>query len=194
MFNVNRGNNQFLYASTVIGDDETLPQALISDPNFTHNPNIISTLSSNITSIPNYNYKGVPLPYSTITPGAYELTDIAELIKEETDCNVIKEHDKNTMKCLMEIEQGALSFDIENSIASLLGFRKIVYKKGKYKSQKIIDIMGFNNINIPCNIISGAEDNGKDTDILYTFNLTEPPGYLINIIPTNILYQNVTKD
>ena len=48
----------------------------------------------------------------------------------------------------MEIKRGALSFDIENSIASLLGFRKIVYKKGKYKSQKIIDIMGFNNINI----------------------------------------------
>ena len=69
--------------------------------------------------------------YSTITPGAYELTDIAELIKEETDGNVIIEPDKNTMKCLMEIKQGALSFDIENSLASLLGFRKIIYKKGR---------------------------------------------------------------
>ena len=29
----------------------------------------------------------------------------------------------------MEIKQGALSFDIENSLASLLGFRKIIYKK-----------------------------------------------------------------
>ena len=29
---------------------------------------------------------------------------------------------------------------------------------------------------------------------IYTFTLTEPPGYLINIIPTNILYQNVTED
>ena len=64
----------------------------------------------------------------------------------------------------------------------------ILYQK------KIIDIMGFNNINIHCNIISGAKDKGKDTDILFTFDLTEPPGYLINIIPTNILYQNVTRD
>ena len=32
------------------------------------------------------------------------------------------EYDKNTMKCIMEIKQGALSFDIENSIAPLLGF------------------------------------------------------------------------
>ena len=190
VFNVNRRKNQFLYASTVIQDDEVLPRALSSDPNF----NPISTSSPNITSIFGYNYKGIPLLYSTITPGAYELTDIAELIKKETDGNVIIEPDKNTMKCLMEIKHGALSFDIENSLASLLGFRKVIYKKERYKSQKIIDIMGFSTINIHCNVISGAKDNGKDTDILYTFNLTEPPGYLINIIPTNILYQNETKD
>ena len=98
------------------------------------------------------------------------------------------------MKCKMEIKQGVLSFDVENSIGSLLGFRKVLYRAGTYTSQKIVDIMGFNTINIHCNIISGAKDNGKDTDILYTFNLTEPTGYLINIIPTNILYQNVTKD
>ena len=36
--------------------------------------------------------------------------------------------------------------------------------------------------------------NSNDTDILYTFNLIEPPNYMINIIPNNILYQNVTKD
>ena len=189
-FNVNRRNNQFLYASTVIEDDEALPRALSSDPNL----NPISTSSTNFTSILDYNYKGIPLLYSTITPGAYELTDIAELIKGETDGNVILDPDKNTMKCLMEIKQGAISFDIENSLASLLGLRKIIYKKSRYKSQKNIDIMGFSNINIHCNVISGAKDNGKDTDILYTFNLTEPPGYLMNIIPTNILYQNVTKD
>ena len=92
------------------------------------------------------------------------------------------------------IKQGAINFDIENSIAPLLGFRKIVYEQGKFTSQKSIDTMDFSTINIHCNVISGAKDNAKDTDILYTFTLTEPPGYLINIIPTNILYQNVTKD
>ena len=33
VLNVNRKNNQFLYASTVIEDDEALPRALSSDPN-----------------------------------------------------------------------------------------------------------------------------------------------------------------
>ena len=48
----------------------------------------------------------------------------------------------------MGMKQGSRSFDVENSIASLLGFRKVVYKKGKYTSQKIIDMMGFSTINI----------------------------------------------
>ena len=99
------------------------------------------------------------------------------------------------MKCLMEIKQGAINLDVENSIASLLGFREKLDEQGKNASQKIIDIMGFSIIIIiHCNLISGVKDNGNNTDILYTFTLTEPPGYLINIIPTNILYQIVTKD
>ena len=127
-------------------------------------------------------------------PGAYELIEIEELIKEETDCHVIIEPDKNTMKCIMEIKQRLLNFGIENSIAPLVRFRRMVYKQGNYTSQNIIDIMGFSIINIHCNVISGVKDNGNNTDILYTFTLTEPPNYLINIIPTNILYQIVIKD
>ena len=54
--------------------------------------------------------------------------------------------------------------------------------------------MGFSTINIYCNVISSLKDDGNNTDILYTSTLTEQPGYLVNIIPTNILYQNVTKN
>ena len=70
-----------------------------------------------------------------LIPGAYELIEIAELIKEETNVNVIIELDKNTMKSLMESKQGEINFDTENSIAPVLGFRKNVYKKSKYTSQ-----------------------------------------------------------
>ena len=37
-----------------------------------------------------------------VLPGASELFEIAELIKEETNGNIIIESDKNTMKSLME--------------------------------------------------------------------------------------------
>ena len=88
-----------------------------------------------------------------VIAGAYGFIGIAQLIKEETNGNVIIQPDKNTMKSLMEIKNGAINFDIENSIAPLLGFRKIVYKKSKYASQKIVDIMGFSTFNIHCNVI-----------------------------------------
>ena len=63
-----------------------------------------------------------------VIPGAYELIEISELIKEETNGNVIREPDKNLMKCLMEIKQGANKFEIENSIDPLLGFKKFMNK------------------------------------------------------------------
>ena len=68
MFNVNRGNNQFLYSETWASP---------------HNGNIRETVS----------------PISAVTPGTYELTEIAQLTKEETNGNVLIEPDKNTMKC-----------------------------------------------------------------------------------------------
>ena len=51
MFNVNRRNNQFLYASTVMDGDGTLAEPLISNNN---NKN-----DSNITSVLNYKYKSL---------------------------------------------------------------------------------------------------------------------------------------
>ena len=123
MFSVNRNNNQFLYASTVIDGEKTSMEYLsynsYSISNSNSNTKSNSSKSSNVTSVLNYNYKRIPLLFSTNTPGAYELTEKAELIKGETDGNVIIEPDKNKMKCKMEIKQGALSFDVENSIASL---------------------------------------------------------------------------
>ena len=92
--NMNSRNSQFLYARTVIEGEAIRelaspirePASPIAEPLSSNNNN---NTYSNITSVLNYNYKGIPLLCSTITPGAYELTDIAELIKEETDGNVI---------------------------------------------------------------------------------------------------------
>ena len=60
VLNVNRRINQLLYASTLLEDDEDLPRTLSSD--------------SSITSVLNYNHKGMTLLYSSNTPGACEIT------------------------------------------------------------------------------------------------------------------------
>ena len=64
------------------------------------------------------------------------------------------------------MKQGVIDFDLEKSVESLLGFDRQLYSRGKYTTNKIIDIMDFKTINIHCKIISGAKDNGKDTEIL----------------------------
>ena len=87
-----------------------------------------------------------------------------------------------------------LFFDLENSAGSLLRFHEQIYSTGKNTANEMVDIMGFKTVIIRCNFKSGATDNGEDTDIFYTFNLTEPTGYMIIKIPTSILCQQVTKE
>ena len=58
-----------------------------------------------------------------IPSGAYQLTDIANLIREQTDVYVIIEADKNPMNCKMDV-CGSVNFDTNNSIASLLQIKK----------------------------------------------------------------------
>ena len=40
--------------------------------------------------------------------GSYELTDIADVIKQETNNNVLIHIDKNTMKCKLEVLHGVI--------------------------------------------------------------------------------------
>ena len=47
--------------------------------------------------------------------------------------------------------------------------------------------MSFNTINIYSNFTPGDKDNSKDFDTLFTFNLTETPGYMITLHEQNLL-------
>ena len=53
--------------------------------------------------------------------------------------------------------------------------------------------MVFNSINFPRNFIYGITDNGKYRFIFHTFIPTEPPGYMIGNISTNVLYKKLQK-
>ena len=48
------------------------------------------------------------------------------------------------MNCKIEIKQDSLSFDVEDAIAPLLGYRKILNKANIYTSQKFFVVGGFN--------------------------------------------------
>ena len=98
VFSVNRTNNQFLYASVVLNSSSSSSSSNTNTNTKTNNiSSSSSNTSSNITTVPNYNSNGTPILYSTIIPGAYDLFEIAENIKEI-------EPDKNSMKYRIEIK------------------------------------------------------------------------------------------
>ena len=71
----------------------------------------------------------------------------------------------------MEKVEGVIGFNIPNSIASLFGFIKPECTTSKNIASKNVDTMSFITINVNCNFIPDSNDNSKDFDILYTFNL-----------------------
>ena len=73
-------------------------------------------------------------------------------------------------------------------------FKHSVLNLLEYITDMIIDIVGFNTTKIHCDFMTSIKDNGKDSDIFHTFNLTEPPGHMIKNTPTNVLYHKVTKE
>ena len=42
------------------------------------------------------------------------------------------------MKSKMEVLQGIINFNVENSVASLLGFDKRIYSRGKHPTNKVL--------------------------------------------------------
>ena len=68
-------------------------------------------------------------------PGANGLSDIAVIIREETDGNVRLEVVENIMKCKINVGSSH-SLDFVNSIASILGFKQQNYSTGKHTAKK----------------------------------------------------------
>ena len=80
VFNVNRRNNLFLNASVVLVGEELVEGRSSNfncNTNTDFNTNTNNNPDSNITSTLNSIYKATSLLYSTIVPGAHELSEIS---------------------------------------------------------------------------------------------------------------------
>ena len=111
----------------------------------------------------------------TIPIGAHELesanTEIQNALLANGDEKAINfTFNKNTMLTTMTIKQGYdVSFDHPNSIGSLFGFTKKIYKEGTYISENIINILSVNAILVHLNIVDGSYVNGFREPVIYSF-------------------------
>ena len=87
-----------------------------------------------------------------------------------------------------------VSFDVQNSLASVLGFNKIIYGVGCHASEQLVNIMSINSILVHCNIIHSSYVRGVQAPVVYNFFPNAAPGQNILEAPSNLIYLPVTVD
>ena len=140
-----------------------------------------------------------PLKTINLGTGCYEVDEINNEITRQMgwgkNAPITFKPNNSTLKCIMNINKGyKVSFDVENSLASVLGFEKREYFTGRWESERPVDILKVNSILIYCDIITGSRVDGKEKPIIYHFSPNVAPGIKIVIEPQNPIYLPITVD
>ena len=151
-----------------------------------------------------------------LTPGVYELTEINNAIKEEikktftylpVDLETFKKHeladhqpylyigfniqaDTISMKSILSTSNQIV---FNSELNNLLGFTKTRYPEGTHTSEKSVMITTTDKVHLKCDCVDGSIVNGIREQILFSFNLSSPPGYKIIKEPNIILYKKINK-
>ena len=75
----------------------------------------------------------------------------------------------------------------------LLRFTNRDYPSATHTSEKPVMITTNDKIHLKCDCVDGSIVNGIPEHILFSFNLSAPPGYKIRKAPTNVLYKKINK-
>ena len=133
-----------------------------------------------------------------IPPGAYEFIDInnafqQELINSCGSSSHLKfniEADTISMKSVLTT---SYSIYFNSELNTLSGFTKTDYTAGTHISEKPVMITTTDKVHLKCDCVDGSIVNGIRQQILFSFNLSAPPGYTIIKEPNIILYKKINK-
>ena len=130
-----------------------------------------------------------------LTPGVYELVDIKIAIKQkinESDYDFKFDliPDTISMKSVL-ITSNNIQFN--SKLNTVLGFTHTVYPPATHTSEKPVMITTTDKVHLKCDCVDGSIVNGIREQILFSFNLSAPPGYKIIKEPTTVLYKSINK-
>ena len=115
---------------------------------------------------------GKPWTILHIPTGCYELKAInAEILRIRGNGDIVILPNVNTLQCILTVvgAKGKVSFDVPNSLASVLGFKQnIVYG--------VVNIMSVNSILVHCNIIHSSFMRDTQAPVAYNFVPNAAPG------------------
>ena len=75
----------------------------------------------------------------------------------------------------------------------LLGFTNKYYQAGTHTPEKPVMISIIDKVHLKCDCVDGSIVNGIREQLLFSFNLSAPPGYKIIKEPTTVLYKEINK-
>ena len=85
------------------------------------------------------------------------------------------------------------SIYFNSELNTLLGFTNKGYSAGTHISEKPVIITTTDKVHLKCDCVDGSIVNGIREQILFSFNLSAPPGYKIIKEPNIILYKKINK-
>ena len=133
-----------------------------------------------------------------LQPGIYELSDLNTAIQQKLQyyqdhreykingVNINIEADTISMKSVLTTSN---PINFNSKINELLGFTMECYIPGTHISEKPVMITTTDKIHLKCDCVDGSIVNGIREQILFSFNLSAPPGYKIIKERNIILYK-----
>ena len=143
-----------------------------------------------------------------LQPGIYELSDLNTAIQQNLqyyqDHREYKINGLNTESALhINIEADTISMKsvlttsnpiyFNSKLNEFLGFTNTHYIQGTHISEKPVMITTTDKVHLKCDCVDGSIVNGIREQILFSFNLSAPPGYKIIKEPNIILYKKINK-
>ena len=140
-----------------------------------------------------------------IPTGCYQITSIntvlQRLFMEKTgekkkETYFVLSANKNTLKCILEVQDDKtqVDFNIENTLASVLGFELKTYTRGRFESEKLVNILSVNSILVHCDVIGASRVNGVEAPVIYNFFPDVSPGEKIVSQPWHLIYMPLTMN
>lgn len=128
----------------------------------------------------------------TLSEGAYEVKDINEYIQFYLGQNITISLISSSGKSRVNLAQGwKVYFNQTNSLRKLLGFSKSDIIEKTSFSDELVDIVPIQRIYLHCDIVKGSLYEGKQSDILFSFNNQyrwgTPLGFTINPLQEKLL-------
>ena len=130
-----------------------------------------------------------------LVPGAYELVDINNAIKQKLfdsdfDFKFNIEADTISMKSVLTTSN-PIHFNSE--LNEVLGVTQGDYPSGTHTSEKPVMITTTDKVHLKCDCVDGSIVKGMRGQILFSSNLSAPPGYKIIKEPTTVVYKLINK-